>query len=210
MPWTASQEWLIKHNRIYQSALYKHCDVLMKIEVVSDSFLMFQFRCCKCIDGKKAGKELTEKPKFILSVLLLWNFGLLIVDHIHFQYNGFLSGLMLLSIARFFQTTPDETVKGGTWPFTVPLAVPLLNPRTIISFGPSKIPVRWIHPMEQLQLCPSYFPGTDCFPSFCSFVGSFSSLEPTASSLFPTIPLQEGPLPRILGSKLLGFVQRFG
>uniref|UniRef100_A0A8C2R9D3 Alpha-1,3-glucosyltransferase n=1 Tax=Capra hircus TaxID=9925 RepID=A0A8C2R9D3_CAPHI len=103
MPWTASQEWLIKHNRIYQSALYKHCDVLMKIEVVSDSFLMFQFRCCKCIDGKKAGKELTEKPKFILSVLLLWNFGLLIVDHIHFQYNGFLSGLMLLSIARFFQ-----------------------------------------------------------------------------------------------------------
>lgn len=82
MPWTASQEWLIKHNRIYQSALYKHCDVLMKIEFVSDSFLVFQFRCCKCIDGKKAGKELTEKPKFILSVLLLWNFGLLIVDRI--------------------------------------------------------------------------------------------------------------------------------
>ena len=54
----------------------------MKIEVVSDSFLMSQFRCCKCIDGKKAGKELTEKPKFILSVLLLWNFGLLIVDRI--------------------------------------------------------------------------------------------------------------------------------
>lgn len=39
-------------------------------------------RCCKCIDGQKAGKELTEKPKFILSVLLLWNFGLLIVDRI--------------------------------------------------------------------------------------------------------------------------------
>ncbi|XP_012869638.1 PREDICTED: probable dolichyl pyrophosphate Glc1Man9GlcNAc2 alpha-1,3-glucosyltransferase isoform X2 [Dipodomys ordii] len=60
-------------------------------------------RCCKCINGKRASKELTEKPKFILSVLLLWNFGLLIVDHIHFQYNGFLFGLMLLSIARLFQ-----------------------------------------------------------------------------------------------------------
>ena len=35
---------------------------------------------------------------------------------------------------------------------------------------------RWIYPLEQLQLCPSYFPGTDCFPSFCSFIGSFSSL----------------------------------
>ncbi|XP_066109806.1 dolichyl pyrophosphate Glc1Man9GlcNAc2 alpha-1,3-glucosyltransferase isoform X3 [Saccopteryx bilineata] len=66
-------------------------------------FVYAVHECCKCVDGKKAGKELTEKPKFILSVLLLWNFGLLIVDHIHFQYNGFLFGLMLLSIARLFQ-----------------------------------------------------------------------------------------------------------
>lgn len=54
----------------------------MKSKAVFDSSLVFQCRCCKCIDGKKAGKELTEKPKFILSVLLLWNFGLLIVDRI--------------------------------------------------------------------------------------------------------------------------------
>lgn len=54
----------------------------MKIKVVSDSFLLFHCRCCKCIDATKAGKEVTEKPKFILSVLLLWNFGLLIVDRI--------------------------------------------------------------------------------------------------------------------------------
>lgn len=54
----------------------------MKVKVVSHSRLVSQYRCCKCIDGKKAGKELTEKPKFILSVLLLWNFGLLIVDRI--------------------------------------------------------------------------------------------------------------------------------
>ncbi|XP_048216386.1 probable dolichyl pyrophosphate Glc1Man9GlcNAc2 alpha-1,3-glucosyltransferase isoform X2 [Perognathus longimembris pacificus] len=66
-------------------------------------FVYAVHECCKCIDGKRASKELTETPTFILSVLLLWNFGLLIVDHIHFQYNGFLFGLMLLSIARLFQ-----------------------------------------------------------------------------------------------------------
>ncbi|XP_056386057.1 probable dolichyl pyrophosphate Glc1Man9GlcNAc2 alpha-1,3-glucosyltransferase [Hyla sarda] len=60
-------------------------------------------QCCQCINGKKDRRDLLERPSFILAVLLLWNFGLLIVDHIHFQYNGFLSGIMLLSIARMFQ-----------------------------------------------------------------------------------------------------------
>lgn len=59
----------------------KYCIVVTKLEVVL-SLLVCPCRCCKCIDGKKTSKELTEKPKFVLSVLLLWNFGLLIVDRI--------------------------------------------------------------------------------------------------------------------------------
>ncbi|XP_062949352.1 probable dolichyl pyrophosphate Glc1Man9GlcNAc2 alpha-1,3-glucosyltransferase isoform X4 [Cynocephalus volans] len=96
------QEMLNVHNLNYsspQTILFQRFSVIF-----TDALFVYAVHeCCKCIDGKKASKELTEKPKFILSVLLLWNFGLLIVDHIHFQYNGFLFGLMLLSIARLFQ-----------------------------------------------------------------------------------------------------------
>ncbi|XP_077623673.1 dolichyl pyrophosphate Glc1Man9GlcNAc2 alpha-1,3-glucosyltransferase isoform X3 [Crocuta crocuta] len=96
------QEMLNVRNLNYFSArtlLFQRFSVIL-----TDALFVYAVHeCCKCIDGQKAGKELTEKPKFILSVLLLWNFGLLIVDHIHFQYNGFLFGLMLLSIARLFQ-----------------------------------------------------------------------------------------------------------
>ncbi|XP_078196266.1 dolichyl pyrophosphate Glc1Man9GlcNAc2 alpha-1,3-glucosyltransferase isoform X6 [Callithrix jacchus] len=96
------QEMLNVHNLNYSSSrtlLFQRFSVIF----TDILFVYAVHECCKCIGGKKVGKELTEKPKFILSVLLLWNFGLLIVDHIHFQYNGFLFGLMLLSIARLFQ-----------------------------------------------------------------------------------------------------------
>uniref|UniRef100_A0A2K6LHU0 Alpha-1,3-glucosyltransferase n=1 Tax=Rhinopithecus bieti TaxID=61621 RepID=A0A2K6LHU0_RHIBE len=96
------QEMLNVRNLNYSSSrtlLFQRFSVIF-MDIL---FVYAVHECCKCIDGKKVGKELTEKPKFILSVLLLWNFGLLIVDHIHFQYNGFLFGLLLLSIARLFQ-----------------------------------------------------------------------------------------------------------
>lgn len=96
------QEMLKVHNLNYFNSttlLFQRFSVIFT-DVL---FVYAVHECCKCIDGRKASKDLTEKPQFILSVLLLWNFGLLIVDHIHFQYNGFLSGIMLLSIARIFQ-----------------------------------------------------------------------------------------------------------
>ncbi|TKC46479.1 hypothetical protein EI555_004895 [Monodon monoceros] len=93
------QEMLNVRNLNYSSSrtlLFQRFSVIF----TDTLFVYAVHECCKCIDGKKAGRELTEKPKFILSVLLLWNFGF---PDIHFQYNGFLSGLMLLSIARLFQ-----------------------------------------------------------------------------------------------------------
>ncbi|XP_075402461.1 dolichyl pyrophosphate Glc1Man9GlcNAc2 alpha-1,3-glucosyltransferase isoform X4 [Tenrec ecaudatus] len=142
-------------------------------------FIYAVHECCKCIDGKKASKELTEKPKFILSVLLLWNFGLIVVDHIHFQYNGFLLGLMLLSIARLFQKRDLE----GAILFAV-----LLHFKHIFLY---------VAPAYGIYLLRSY-----CFTA--------NKPEPAASSLFTTLPFQEGPLSCILGSKFLGSVQCCG
>lgn len=54
------------------------------------------FRCLKNIDSNMSGK-------LYHAVLLLCNVGLIIVDHIHFQYNGVLFGLLLLSCGKIFQ-----------------------------------------------------------------------------------------------------------
>ncbi|KAK1168199.1 putative dolichyl pyrophosphate Glc1Man9GlcNAc2 alpha-1,3-glucosyltransferase [Acipenser oxyrinchus oxyrinchus] len=72
--------------------------------ILTDIVFIYAVReCCRCVNGRKESKELLKEPAFILAVLLLWNFGLLIIDHIHFQYNGFLFGFLLLSVARLLQ-----------------------------------------------------------------------------------------------------------
>lgn len=54
--------------------------------------LTFNFRCIQQLSSN-------ESKRFLLSTALLSNFGLLIIDHIHFQYNGILYGILLLSIS---------------------------------------------------------------------------------------------------------------
>jgi len=44
-----------------------------------------------------------KNAQMIVVFCLLANFGLFLVDHIHFQYNGFLFGVLLLAITRVFQ-----------------------------------------------------------------------------------------------------------
>ncbi|CAN8318489.1 unnamed protein product [Cochlearia groenlandica] len=66
--------------------------------IVSDLSLLFGvYRLTRNLDSMKRN---------LICVLVIWSPGLLIVDHIHFQYNGFLLGLLLLSIS-FLQEGRD-------------------------------------------------------------------------------------------------------
>lgn len=52
------------------------------------------------------------KSQIVLPILLLTNVGLLLVDHIHFQYNGVMYGFLLLSCTNIFQ---GEYLRGAFW-----------------------------------------------------------------------------------------------
>ncbi|KAL7853883.1 hypothetical protein AOLI_G00207270 [Acnodon oligacanthus] len=95
------KEMLVVQNLNYASSatvLFQRLSV-----IVTDVVFIYAVKeCCKCLREER-GKDQLGKPSFILAALLLWNFGLLIIDHIHFQYNGFLCGVLLLSVARHFQ-----------------------------------------------------------------------------------------------------------
>jgi len=58
----------------------------------------------------QTGGTLTKSN--ILLILLLSNAGLFMVDHIHFQYNGFLFGVMLLSLAAI---TEGKHIRASFW-----------------------------------------------------------------------------------------------
>lgn len=54
--------------------------------------------------------NLPSLKRYLIWVLVIWSPGLIIVDHLHFQYNGFLFGWLLLSISFLAQ---GRDVMGG-------------------------------------------------------------------------------------------------
>lgn len=63
--------------------------------MVSDLVLHFAvYRITRNLEGIK---------RRLIWVLVIWSPALLIVDHMHFQYNGFLLGLLLLSVGELME-----------------------------------------------------------------------------------------------------------
>ncbi|XP_071121179.1 dolichyl pyrophosphate Glc1Man9GlcNAc2 alpha-1,3-glucosyltransferase-like [Mytilus edulis] len=85
--------------------------------VLTDFILIYAVKefCTKCIKLQRKDddkQDIFTSPFLILSSLLICNAGLMIVDHIHFQYNGFLFGILLLSITRLYE---NRNLEGALW-----------------------------------------------------------------------------------------------
>lgn len=99
-----------KQYTSYQAIFFQRLTV-----IITDFIYVFAaFEWAKIIKTSKKLALLKVKdqlyhPTLVLSFLFLWNPGLLMVDHIHFQYNGLLSGIFLLSIARMVQQKELES-----------------------------------------------------------------------------------------------------
>jgi len=79
--------------------------------VVTDIvFALGAWMCAKNLQHLKLTKVGGVSKDTVVFLLLLTNVGLFIVDHIHFQYNGFLFGVLLISIGALME---EQFLKGG-------------------------------------------------------------------------------------------------
>lgn len=78
---------------LYNGLNYKAPSVIIfqRLSVIaSDTVLLYSVY--------KLTKNMELNKRFLIWVLVVWSPGLLIVDHLHFQYNGFLLGILLISL----------------------------------------------------------------------------------------------------------------
>ncbi|KAK7097912.1 dolichyl pyrophosphate Glc1Man9GlcNAc2 alpha-1,3-glucosyltransferase-like [Littorina saxatilis] len=123
--WTLDYPPLFAWFEFYLSQLARFFDpnmlVLSNLNYASENTILFQRLSVivadllyiyavkqfvsKCVKAKKKEdiEDIFVNPALVTAVLLIANFGLFIVDHIHFQYNGFLSGMLLMSIVRIYE-----------------------------------------------------------------------------------------------------------
>lgn len=84
--------------------------------IISDFVLYYgTYSCCSTLNLQGKGATSCETRKKVLMVLIFFNAGLITVDHIHFQYNGFLFGILFLSLYNIL----EENILWGAFWFAV-------------------------------------------------------------------------------------------
>lgn len=106
----------------------------------------------------------------VLAAVLLCNFGLLIIDHIHFQYNGILFGILLLSIGYMCE---EKFLKSAFY-FAV-----LLNMKHIFIY---------VSPVYIVYLLKQY-----CWQGASSLASTISNLMKLATITLGVTALSFGP-----------------
>lgn len=104
------------HNLDYESAatiVFQRLSVIVSDVVYFLGVLRFVAICAVCLvltlcsvcyvlypsqKGDERASRKNEWKRVIITGLALFNPGLIMVDNIHFQYNGFLTGILFLSI----------------------------------------------------------------------------------------------------------------
>ncbi|XP_026491349.1 probable dolichyl pyrophosphate Glc1Man9GlcNAc2 alpha-1,3-glucosyltransferase [Vanessa tameamea] len=101
-PFFAWLEYGLSHiAKVFDPEMVK----LENLNYASDMTVLFQRLSVIVLDfvfiyGTKSCSQLLNEGNLLVFILLVTNPGLLMVDHIHFQYNGFLFGILLLSISN--------------------------------------------------------------------------------------------------------------
>ncbi|KAL1110090.1 hypothetical protein AAG570_008168, partial [Ranatra chinensis] len=74
-------------------------DLVLAYGVKECSTYVRKYRFRKCSKWRSK----LRSPAFVLQIIIICNVGLFIVDHLHFQYNGLLFGILLTSISYVLQ-----------------------------------------------------------------------------------------------------------
>ncbi|RPA87864.1 ALG6, ALG8 glycosyltransferase [Ascobolus immersus RN42] len=116
-PFFAAFEWAMS-----QVAVYFDKDMLRVANLGYDSFNTVLFQRLSVILTElvlvyalnkyvQTSPTTQRKPAYAAALAILLSPGFLIIDHIHFQYNGFMYGLLLLSIV--YMRDPSTYLRGG-------------------------------------------------------------------------------------------------
>ncbi|XP_005090004.1 probable dolichyl pyrophosphate Glc1Man9GlcNAc2 alpha-1,3-glucosyltransferase [Aplysia californica] len=160
-------QMLIVNNLKYAS---ERTILFQRLSVIFTDFVYFyavnEFYKNRLLFAGKNLRRMDSQPA-IIPALLIFNVGLFIVDHIHFQYNGILFGILLLSLVRI---TQNRVLEGAFW-FAV-----LLNMKHIYMY---------VAPAYFVYLLRSYcFTGTGPVLWRKFSIGRFASLGAVVGAVF--------------------------